>query len=118
MSVPISTFFLILVVLYEEPKGEVGTLAGFPLVTSCFFPIRYTTHTGEQQLNDTRYTEETDKDRAALDNFAFSVNSQGGLLDTAKLSFRSLKDTCPLLRLIVSLTVSYLPQITQMIFQY
>jgi hypothetical protein len=105
-------------VLYEELKGEVGTLAGFPLVTSCFFPIRYTTYTGEQQLNDTRYTEETDKDRAALDNFAFSVNSQGGLLDTAKLSFRSLKDTRPLLRLIVSLTVSYLPQITQMIFQY
>lgn len=104
--------------LYTGNGTETYLLAGFPFVASCFFPIRRVIYTEEQQLKDnTMYATETEKDRAMLENFVSFVNSEGGSLDSTKLSFRWL-DTHPSRATNVRSTVSDLRQITHMICQY
>ena len=104
--------------LYTGDGTEEYSLRGFPYVASCFFPIRRIIYTEERQLKDNNmYATETEKDKATLENFVASINSEGGSLDRAKLSFRWL-DTHPSRATNVRLTVSDLRQITHMIFQY
>jgi hypothetical protein len=104
--------------MYIGNGTEIYLLKGFPFVASCFFPIRGFVYAEEQQLKDNiLYATETEKDRAMLDNFVLSVNSEGGSLDTTKLSFRWL-DTHPDRATNVRSIVSFLRPITQTIFQY